>query len=830
MPNRILSELNYILDSAESIRDFYSRRYLTSISRDYLPHDTVRTELDEIDMYYRISGYNLYENKEDNAAKILEVSKEILGVAGVSGTPLAYSIYNDGHNLKVYYGTNHEVAPQIRNALKGNVFSAEVKNEWIHPRDLEEVQQENGILMGLSTLSVGDLDFVINCLIKEKYMVNFLLIPVSQSHISNDIMILDQYLDAFQRVSRQNITTGSNRVRNFENDNHEVLDVIDLLTKEKKRMQLGQLGGLWKASVHLSAANRDVFDRLAQVLTAKFRGKSNLDIDSSLVTVVRTTRPVVKRSTWSVPESFLGKVQWGGLHGDSLTSISDLSQAASVIAFPIHSHPGYQVGHLGESVSSTGAFDRFSKGPEMDVGVFRFGTMDQEARFDMSLESFRQHAFVTGSSQYGKSTSVKKVLWEAHERGIQFLVIESAKKEYWKLVNTNHMNQVKVYSVGKDALDFSFNPFQPEGNTILDTHIQNIQQAFLSLFDDVDPLPQILTELIYHCYERKGWNPEDRVREKEDREYPLLEDLLLHLEEVVDGIGYSEEIRRNMTGMIRIRITSLIRQAGKCINTLDNLSIGEMYKDSCVIELDDFSDQNKPFMAALLAIKVHEYSRQFDTGNRLKRLLVIEEAHHVIPNPEHKSVTRNAGLSSKYFSNLLAEVSTYGTGVIIIDQRPSAIAGSALANTGVKIVHNLKEGEDLSSMARSLALREEEAALLNRMETGEAIVIMPQRNERCRVRVDGILEETHKPNFAYIFTDSTEDELDSLITPFERDFIHAHGYHAMSIQSCVTFIEMRNRMNFTKIQKIIMAGFLAEGSQESEMMKRQNLYEWIHSF
>ena len=95
-------------------------------------------------------------------------------------------------------------------------------------------------------------------------------------------------------------------------------------------------------------------------------------------------------------------------------------------------------------------------------------------------------------------------------------------------------------------------------------------------------------------------------------------------------------------------------------------------------------------------------------------------------------MTGSAVLSSKYFSNMLSEISAYGTGVVIVDQRPSSVSGSAIANTGFKLVHNLHEETDMEVASESLALRPHEKSLLAKLRIGEALVTLPQTNEVSR--------------------------------------------------------------------------------------------------
>lgn len=827
MANRITHELNIILGRSGAVSDFYSRRYLTEAPGQAVKVDRAELSSCAIDMYYRLNGYELFGSAEENARKLSSVAAEIVGTAGVLGTEFSYSIFNRDRMTKVFFGTNHECAQQIKRVLSGNLPNANVSNEWITPRDLAEIQRYNGVVVGVSELESGKIDELINSLQQDDYLLSVVLVPIRKEDIDKEIERIHLRRDELQRVSKRELTIGSNRVRRFDNDNHEALEALDVMNRELQRLKKGAVSGLWYAAVYISSDLEEHYYRAAAMTSALFRKQSNTGRDAAGSTFHSINYAPVTHSVWRVPTAFLGTENYGGIYGNSLLNICELSCAAGLAAIPACSHAGYYVKHFGSSASAAGAFEQYPTMPQRETRRFVIGKTEGGNEYYLPLDGLKQHAFITGATQYGKSTSIRKILVEASRFGIPFVVIEAAKKEYWELKKCPGMESLRVFSNGMDARELFINPFQPEENTVLDSHIQSLIQAFLSLFDQADPLPQILTELIYTCYEKKGWDVSRRVSAASDLEYPTLSDMLTNLNECIDGIGYSDEVRDNMKGVIRIRVSSLIRQAGRALNTTVNLSVSEMFRHSAIIELDDFSDRNKPFVASLIAMKASEYSKQCATWKDLKRLLIIEEAHHIIPNPEQKSVSSNAALCSKYFSNMLAEVSAYGTGVAIIDQRPSAVSSSAIANTGFKLIHNIHEREDLEAASASLALRSHEEGVLPKLHVGEALVTVPQTNEVSRVRIDGIVKKTEPFNLGLLFCDRCDCDVSMLISEYDLIHLGNKEFSAGAVVSCVRSIRDRNPHCLRQEDLICLAGALIERAPVNVMMKRQRLFEAV---
>ena len=331
------------------------------------------------------------------------------------------------------------------------------------------------------------------------------------------------------------------------------------------------------------------------------------------------------------------------------------------------------------------------------------------------------------------------------------------------------------------------------------------------------------------CYEKKGWNTQRRVRLDTDLQFPKLSDLLDNLDEVLDNIDYDEEVKQNMKGVITVRITALIRHAGEFINSNKNISIETLLHNSAIVEIDDFSYDFRPFVAGVLALKMDEYSRQCNMENRLQRVLVIEEAHHLMPNVEKKDISPSRARCSEYFSNLLAEISAYGTGMVIVDQRPSAISSSAIANTGMKIIHHISDGYDKEIVGKAISLTAEETKILNQLTVGEAIVSLPQEKEICRVNVKPTLTKNNTWNYGCLFIEEITCDITNFLGEYEISYIKTNGFNLHSIKQLIICIEAKKSIKLTNNEKILLAGQLAMYSKENELRIRQSLFDYYET-
>jgi hypothetical protein len=108
----------------------------------------------------------------------------------------------------------------------------------------------------------------------------------------------------------------------------------------------------------------------------------------------------------------------------------------------------------------------------------------------------------------------------------------------------------------------------------------------------------------------------------------------------------------------------------------------------------------------------------------LKHLLVIEEAHRLLRNIETERTSENLGnpkgKAVEHFTNIVAEMRSYGQGVIIAEQIPTKLAPDVIKNTSNKIIHRLVSADDQLGVANTIGVAPQAAVQLGTLETGYA--------------------------------------------------------------------------------------------------------------
>lgn len=381
-------------------------------------------------------------------------------------------------------------------------------------------------------------------------------------------------------------------------------------------------------------------------------------------------------------------------------------------------------------------------GKIVDMGVV------QNNEYRISPDELVRHTLVTGGTGSGKSTTCKSILEEVLSQKIPVLIIEPAKDDYvrWALKLKEEKGiPFNIYMPGATSFDghplddLEINPFEPAAvagaRVDLMARCENLVSLLVASIPSIeDVLPVLIDELVYTEAEnffKEDFHSGDAVK---PFLYPKVEELLTLIDEVVEG--YDPRNYKTIRKSLITRLKYLTRgNRGRLLNVNRSTSYNELFGCPTVINLSRIAgSRDKALIMALLMLSLYEYRvsaysnddtyRKQAQQNHLMHLTMIEEAHNVLMCPP--AVMNNAGnpqqVVADLFSNMLSEIRGYGEGMVIVDQVPTRLIPDVIKNTNYKIVHRLTAPDDCEIMAATLALREEQKALIPALEIGNTIV------------------------------------------------------------------------------------------------------------
>lgn len=426
--------------------------------------------------------------------------------------------------------------------------------------------------------------------------------------------------------------------------------------------------------------------------------------------------------------------------------------------------------------------------------------------FSLLRQDLIRHTFVCGITGSGKTTTVKKILREAN---IPFLVIESAKKEY-RNIKMKDGYHPQVYTLGKPEINcLRFNPFYIQCGVSPQMHIDFLKDLFNASFSFYGPMPYIMEKCLQNIYRAKGWNltlgfhpylvnfdnsadlfevgymKKKYAMESHKYLFPTMQDLKEEIERYIEeDMQYEGEVAGNIKTAIKARLESLCSGSkGYMFNTYEYANMSDLLNRNTVFELEGLADDSdKAFCVGLLIIYINEY-RQISNevtqkNGETSHLLVIEEAHRLLKNIDTKRVSEEMGnpkgKAVEHFTNMLAEMRSYGQGVIVAEQIPSKLASDVIKNSSNKIIQRLVAADDQELVANTIGLNKEYAVNLGSLRTGMALCHKEGMGLPVAVKIlptdeihvtdgmlycEGIVERFHRINYS-LAKEAIADKID----------------------------------------------------------------------
>lgn len=361
-----------------------------------------------------------------------------------------------------------------------------------------------------------------------------------------------------------------------------------------------------------------------------------------------------------------------------------------------------------------------------DIEVGKLKSSSKGDAIGISLNDLAKHMLVVGTPGSGKTTfsvSLLDRLWKEHN--IPFLVIEPAKNEYRALVQS--IPDLQVFTPGKNFISpFVYNPFVPPKNVKLETYKSTLKTAFAAGVSMTTPLDKIFEESISNCYSDFRWLDNYTVDDK--GKIFNISDFIRCFQETFDAIGYTGDAKNiGRAGVVRLK---------SLINLFDNyysIPIEDLLSKPTIIELAaiENSDQ-KALIISLLLLSILAYVNSNYVGEgRLRNVILLEEAHVLL------DADTNAGqgeanpslIAQGLVKRMLAEIRSYGVGLIIADQSPRKVSIDVVALTDMKMVFRLVEATDKQIVADSMNMTDAQEKRLARLKPGEAFIFFNRLDE-----------------------------------------------------------------------------------------------------
>lgn len=554
------------------------------------------------------------------------------------------------------------------------------------------------------------------------------------------------------------ITNAINQNEGISSDvqNGFALEMIGYADKAIERFRQGKSNGMWETVISYSADSKLVAGIIQACISGEF-AKPNSNILPQAIHSFRLNETEAKGNSILIPKLLMDEPNLSPLC-TAITS-EELGWICTLPDVPV---PNFELkkGKVYPLITDNAL--------GVQIGCICDGQRFLENMpFSLTYRDLARHTFICGITGSGKTTTVKGLL---RNLDAPFLVIESAKKEYRNIKLKNN-KRPQIYTLGKPEINcLRFNPFYIQCGVSPQMHIDFLKDLFNASFSFYGPMPYILEKCLQNIYKKKGWNltlgfhpylmnttnsadffEAEYMKEKYNSDshkylFPTMQELKNEIERYIEEeMDYDGEVAGNIKTAIKARLESLCSgPRGYMFNTYEYTDMEQLLTNNTVFELEGLADDSdKAFCVGLLIIFINEFRQvtkeTVKLDKELSHILVIEEAHRLLKNVNVEKTSEDMGnpkgKAVEHFTNMIAEMRSYGQGVIVAEQIPSKLSPDVIKNSSNKIIQRLVAADDQELVANTIGLPREDCLDLCSLTTGTALCYKEGMKLPVRVQI-----------------------------------------------------------------------------------------------
>lgn len=194
-----------------------------------------------------------------------------------------------------------------------------------------------------------------------------------------------------------------------------------------------------------------------------------------------------------------------------------------------------------------------------------------------------------------------------------------------------------------------------------------------------------------------------------------------------------------------------------------------------ILELDGIpDDEQKALMIGFIMVFLFERRQADDLHRReqlasgaapprpstpqrqLQHVLILEEAHRILPNVRRDSAGGQAqNRSVSMFVDMLAEIRAFGQGIVIVEQIPTKVVPEAVKNTNLKIMLRLTAADDREFLGDAMNFTAEQKRFVTSLQAragrGVDMVVFEQQLDQPRLLTIPLPAQPENPIHASLF-------------------------------------------------------------------------------
>ncbi|MEM4969954.1 MAG: ATP-binding protein [Sulfolobales archaeon] len=308
-------------------------------------------------------------------------------------------------------------------------------------------------------------------------------------------------------------------------------------------------------------------------------------------------------------------------------------------------------------------------------------------RIYIPVESIVRHIAIFGSTGSGKSTTAASLAIRSRRKGVRVIILDWH-GEYRDLIGG--YSEYKYIAVNTSLVASMLEKLATRSSLLLEIleSVLELSPAQSHLLSTVIRSIKDATNIKGNIFEKIASYIEvyrEDARWISETKFSLLRKIQPFLEESFENEGRIDINEIFASSFTIMDLSTIDRETIKALTSLSVLKI-----------LEILSKENRDFMSE-------------------KKLVIVDEAHHIFKRSEGASVIRN----------MLSETRKWNLGIAIISQSPSSLGEDSLKNTNTKIIHSIKSDIDRKIVRESTVMPRELEEILPALDIGEAVLASP---------------------------------------------------------------------------------------------------------
>lgn len=537
----------------------------------------------------------------------------------------------------------------------------------------------------------------------------------------------ESHSDTHQKSQQSGTNEGSSVSTMVKCENKSIKVLLECIDDHLKRLKECENYGMWSSAAYFISPSKENSIIAASAYKGIINGEGtsleascmNTWFNDDNTKLIHEYLRYFTHPMFYDPDYLIDLYSKVGVTASTMLSTKELSIQCSVPYKSVTDVSVREMARFGIDVIRPGYKDDY-----VDLGlIYHMGKEYHDYNVPLTVNSLREHTFITGSTGSGKSNTVYQMINQLKEKNIPALIIEPAKGEYKQIFGDGF----HVFGTNPSVTELlRINPFRFEDGIHVLEHIDRLIDIFNVCWPMYAAMPAILKEAVEDAYITAGWNLNTSVC-SEPLLYPNFKDLLNSLRKVIGSSDYSQEVKDNYTGSLITRVKSLTNGLNGQIFTCDEIDNKTLFEDNTIVDLSRVgSSETKSMIMGIIVMRLQE-RRMVQEGINLplRHITVLEEAHNLLKRTsiEQSDETSNLlGKSVEMISNAIAEMRTYGEGFVIVDQAPGLLDMSVIRNTNTKIIMHLPDFSDRELVGKSAGLNDDQIIELAKLPTGVAAV------------------------------------------------------------------------------------------------------------